>query len=207
MSRDKDVEMKEEHGESSSEKLHEKPCPEIKMSNSALQEELESLRSALEEERKKSEEQEKLAGEYLDHLKRLKAEFDNFRKREMLYRQNFVKTANRDFVLKILPILDDLEKALLEGKKGDLDVNPFYKGVELIYRKFVALLEKEGVKQLAVEGCKFDPKYHEAVSTVSLPEREDYEIVEELRKGYLFHDEVIRPAQVVVNRTSEDKMA
>jgi len=199
--------MTEENRESSPEKLREQSCQEVKEPESALQDEVKSLRSALEEERKKSEEQEKLAGEYLDHLKRLKAEFDNFRKREMLYRQNFVKTANRDFILKILPILDDMEKALAEGKKGNFNADPFYQGVELIYRKFVNLLEKEGVKQLVVEGQKFDPKYHEAMGTVSLPEKEDYEIVEELRKGYLLHDEVIRPAQVIVNRLSEDKMA
>ncbi|MEN3185631.1 MAG: nucleotide exchange factor GrpE [Atribacterota bacterium] len=199
--------MREEHKEPSAGKLNDQPHQEVSMLDNALQSEVESLRSALEEERKKTEEQGKLAEEYLDHLKRLKAEFDNFRKREMLYRQNFVKTANRDLILKILPVLDDMEKALSEGEKGGFGTDPFYQGVELIYRKFLTLLEKEGVRQLLALGQKFDPKYHEAVSTVSLPEREDYEIVEELRKGYLLHDEVMRPAQVVVNRHSEEKMA
>lgn len=199
--------MREENKEPSPERRNDQSHQNASVVDSALQSEVESLRSALEEERKKSEEQGKLAEEYLDHLKRLKAEFDNFRKREMLYRQNFVKTANRDFILKILPVLDDMEKALSEGKKGGLDADPFYQGVELIYRKFLTLLEKEGVEQLVTLGQKFDPKYHEAVSTVFLPEREDYEIVEELRKGYLLHDEVMRPAQVIVNRLSEDKMA
>ncbi|MGQ9473738.1 MAG: nucleotide exchange factor GrpE [Candidatus Caldatribacteriaceae bacterium] len=199
--------MKEEYRESSSEQFDEKPYEEAKDKNSALQDEVERLKVALEEEKKKFEEQEKLVKEYLSDLKRVKADFDNFRKREMVYRQSFVKTANRDLILKVLPILDDMEKALIEGKKGNFDADPFYQGVELIYRKFVNLLEKEGVKQIVVEGRKFDPKYHEAMSIVSIPEREDFEIVEELRKGYLLYEEVLRPAQVKVNRISEDRMA
>lgn len=199
--------MREEHREASSEQVDEKSYEEVKDEKNALQDEVERLKVALEEEKKKSEEQEKLVKEYLSDLKRLKADFDNFRKREMVYRQNFVKTANRDFILKVLPILDDMEKALVEGKRGNFDADLFYQGVELIYRKFVNLLEKEGVKQIVVEGQKFDPKYHEAMSTASIPEREDFEIVEELRKGYLLHEEVLRPAQVKVNRISEDKMA
>ncbi len=198
--------MEEKEKELSSE-FYGQSCPEVKSAEGALQDEVEKLRCALEEEKKKTKEQQKLADEYLDHLKRLKADFDNFRKREMLYRQNFVKTATRDFVVKILPILDDMEKALAEGKRQDLENDPFYQGVELIYKKFVTLLEKEGVKQLVTEGQKFDPKYHEAVTIVSTPGKEDYEVVEELRKGYLFNEEVIRPAQVKVNRISEDKMA
>jgi len=124
----------------------------------------------------------------------------------MLYRQQFVKTANRDLILKLLPVLDDLEKALAEGQKNEVH-EAFLQGVEFIYRKFLGILEKEGVRPIETRGQKFDPKYHEAMMTVSLPDREDFEIVEEIRKGYLYHDEVLRPAQVKVNRILQDRMA
>ncbi|MCS7242307.1 MAG: nucleotide exchange factor GrpE [Candidatus Caldatribacterium sp.] len=172
----------------------------------SLQEEVEKLKTALEEEKRRVSEKEQLISEYLNDLKRVKADFDNFRKREMLYRQQFVKTANRDLILKILPIIDDLEKALFEGQKNEVDVT-FLQGVELIYRKFLSILEKEGVRPVETKGQKFDPKYHEAIATVSLPDHEDFVIVEEVRKGYLYHDEVLRPAQVKVNRISQEKMA
>lgn len=175
-------------------------------SQASLQEEVERLKTALEEEKRRVSEKEQLISEYLNDLKRVKADFDNFRKREMLYRQQFVKTANRDLILKILPIIDDLEKALLEGQKNEVNTT-FLQGVELIYRKFLNVLEKEGVRPIETKGQKFDPKYHEAIATVSLPDQEDFAIVEEVRKGYLYHDEVLRPAQVKVNRISQEKMA
>ncbi len=170
------------------------------------QEEVERLKASLEEQKKIAEEKEKLAKDYLNDLKRVKAEFDNFRKREMIYRQNFLKTANRDLIIKLLPILDDIERALVESKKHG-ETGAIIEGFELIYRKFLTILEKEGVKQIESIGKKFDPKYHEAVATVSDKNREDYEIVEEIRKGYLMNEEVLRPAQVKVNRISEDKFA
>lgn len=170
----------------------------------SLHEEVERLRTALEEEKRRVLEKEQLASEYLNDLKRIKADFDNFRKREMLYRQQFVKTANQDLILKVLPVLDDLEKAMAEGAKNEVDES-FLRGVELIYRKFLGILEREGVRPIETKGQKFDPKYHEAMVVVSLPDREDFEIVEELRRGYLYHDEVLRPAQVKVNRISQGK--
>ncbi|MDK2896482.1 MAG: molecular chaperone GrpE [Candidatus Atribacteria bacterium] len=168
--------------------------------------ELEELRKSLEDEREKVRFKEEEAQNYLNSLKKVKADFDNFRKREMVYRQNFVKKANKGLILELLPILDDLEKALEESRKKEVDP-PFVQGVELIYKKFLGVLEKEGVRPIEAVGQKFDPKYHEAMMVVSLPDREDYEVVEELRKGYLYHDEVIRAAQVKVNKNSQDKLA
>ncbi|WP_438314890.1 nucleotide exchange factor GrpE [Candidatus Caldatribacterium sp. SIUC1] len=198
------MENKEEllHDETS----HEQSIPLQETGEASLQEEIAKLRAALEEEKQKALEKEQLANEYLNDLKRVKADFDNFRKREMLYRQQFVRTANRDLILKLLPVLDDLEKALAEGQKNDVH-EAFLQGVEFIYRKFLGILEKEGVRPIETRGQKFDPKYHEAMMTVSLPDREDFEIVEEIRKGYLYHDEVLRPAQVKVNRILQDRMA
>ncbi|HPU08601.1 MAG TPA: nucleotide exchange factor GrpE [Candidatus Atribacteria bacterium] len=168
--------------------------------------EIEELNSLIEEQKRIIEEKEELISDYLNDLKRLKADFDNFRKRETLFRQDFVKKANRDLISKLLPILDDMERAIREAKAKNID-EAMVQGIELIYRKFLNTLEKEGVKPMETEGQKFDPKYHEAVATVCLPDYEDYEIVEEMRRGYLYQDEVLRPAQVRVNRISEDFIA
>lgn len=168
--------------------------------------EMEELQSLIEEQKKIIEEKEKLITDYLNDLKRLKADFDNFRKRETLFRQDFVKKANRDLILKLLPVLDDMERAMREAKAKEID-EAITQGIELIYRKFLNILQEEGVKPIEVEGQKFDPKYHEAISTVSLPDYYDYEIVEEIRRGYIYQDEVLRPTQVRVNRISKDFMA
>ncbi len=165
-----------------------------------------SLRKVLEEERIAAEESRKLAQEYLESLKRLKADFENFRKREMAYRQNFVQSSNRELILKLLSPLDDLEKALQEKNKQDVD-SSFLNGVDLIYRKLLLLLKNEGVTPIKAVGEKFDPEFHEALMTVSLPDHEDYEVVEEIRRGYRYNDEVLRPSQVKVNRISEEQLA
>ncbi|MBP9015087.1 MAG: nucleotide exchange factor GrpE [Candidatus Atribacteria bacterium] len=168
--------------------------------------EVEELQSLIEEQKKIIEEKEKIIADYLNDLKRLKADFDNFRKRETLFRQDFVKKANRDLISKLLPVLDDMERAIREARAKEID-EAMVQGIELIYRKFLNVLGEEGVKPIEVEGHKFDPKYHEAIATVSLPDYEDYEIVEEIRRGYIYQDEVLRPTQVKVNRISKDFMA
>ncbi len=167
---------------------------------------IKTLRKILEEERRDAEESKKQAQEYLESLKRLKADFDNFRKREMAYRQNFVQNANRDLIFKLLSPLDDLEKALHEKNKKDAD-SVFLHGVDLIYRKLLSLLKDEGVSPIKAVGEKFDPEFHEALMTVSLTDREDFEVVEEIRRGYRYKDEVLRPSQVKVNRVSEEQLA
>lgn len=168
--------------------------------------EIEELRSLVEKQKKIIEEKEKAIKDYLNDLKRLKADFDNFRKRETLFRQDFVKKANRDLIFKLLPILDDMERAIREAKAKEID-EAIVQGIELIYRKFLTILGEEGVKPIETEGQKFDPKYHEAIATVCLPDHDDYKIVEETRRGYFYQDEVLRPAQVRVNRISKDFMA
>jgi len=175
----------------------ETPCSET--------ENIEQLRLKCDEYKTNAEENKIMADEYLNSLKSLKAEFENYRKREMQYRQNFIKSSNKELILKLLPVIDDMDNAIQESKKSDVQ-SSFVEGTELIYRKFLNILDKEGVRQIQTVGEKFDPKYHEALMTVSLPEYEDYAIVEELRKGYMLNDEVIRAAQVSVNRLNKDEL-
>jgi len=162
----------------------------------------EQLRSICEEYRNTAEEYKKKSEEYLKNLKSLKAEFENYRKREMQNKENFIKSSNRDLIIKLLPVIDDMYNSILESKKNEIHQS-FVEGLELIYRKLLNILEKEGVRQISALGEKFDPKYHEALMTISSPDYEDYAIVDELRKGYMLNDEVLRAAQVSVNRWNE----
>ncbi|MCX6089358.1 MAG: nucleotide exchange factor GrpE [Candidatus Atribacteria bacterium] len=193
------VENMVEQSEGMSEKQQEiDQTPHVHSEESGVNDEKKNQQE-FEELQKIAEENRHLAEEYLKNLKALKAEFENSRRREMIYRQNFVKSANKELILEFLPVMDDMEKAIQESKKSEVQ-NIYIEGAELIYRKFLSILEKEGVRQIQTIGGTFDPKYQEAIMTVSLPECKDYEIVEEFRKGYIYHDDVIRAAQVKVNR-------
>lgn len=165
---------------------------------------LEELKNICEEYRNNAEEYQKKSEEYLKNLKSLKAEFENYRKRERQFRDSFIKSSNRDLILKILPVMDDMDNAILESKKNEVHQS-YVEGAELIYRKLLNILEKEGVRQITTLGEKFDPKYHEAMMTISSPDYEDYAIVDELRKGYMLNEEVLRAAQVSVNRWDKNE--
>ena len=165
---------------------------------------LEELKNICEEYRNNAEEYQKKSEEYLKNLKSLKAEFENYRKRERQFRDSFIKSSNRDLILKILPVMDDMDNAILESKKNEVHQS-YVEGAELIYRKLLNILEKEGVRQITPLGEKFDPKYHEAMMTISSPDYEDYAIVDELRKGYMLNEEVLRAAQVSVNRWDKNE--
>jgi len=165
---------------------------------------IEELRRECDEYRSAAEENKRKAEDYLNNLKALKAEFENYRKREMQYRENFVKSSNKELILKFLPIIDDMDNAIQESRKNDVH-SFFLEGAELIYRKFLTILEREGVRQIQSLGEKFDPKYHEALMTITSPDYDDYANVEELRKGYMLNDEVIRAAQVSVNRWDKNE--
>src|SRR5919199_573813 len=132
--------------------------------------------------------------EYLDALQRLQAEFENYRKRAARERDEFATRANERLVKDLLPVLDDLERALEaaaaheEAKLED--------GVRLVHRALTELLAKEGLEEVETNG-KFDPHVHEAL--LSQPsDEEEGSVIEVLQKGYRLGDRVLRPARVVV---------
>lgn len=143
--------------------------------------------------KKELSEKTKLAGNYLEQLKYLQADFDNYKKRVLKEREEFAKCANEDLIKKLLTILDDFERALcLMKNKEDL------KGLELIYKNFLKLLESFTLKKIDAEGKKFDPYYHE----VLLKEKSDKEegiILEEFQKGYLLNGKVVRHSKVKIS--------
>jgi len=139
-----------------------------------------------------------------DQLLRLRADFDNYRKRTEAERARLSKYALEPASLNLLDVLDDMERALASPEHGDEE---WRRGVNLMHQKLLAALEAEGVKSFESLGQEFDPHYHEAVSASSSPDAEVDEVVDEVQKGYMLHDRVIRHAKVVVVIPPEEKMS
>jgi molecular chaperone GrpE len=143
---------------------------------------------------KKLAEAEAKAEEHLDDLKRLAAEFDNYRKRAARDQEALVARAAERLVKELLPVLDDLERAL-EAAEAHEEAK-LEEGVALVQRSLADALSREGLEEIPTEGA-FDPHVHEAL--LSQPsEAEEGTVIEVLQKGYRLGDRVLRPARVVV---------
>jgi molecular chaperone GrpE len=129
-----------------------------------------------------------------DKLLRVAADFENYKKRAARERAEYVTHANERLVKELLPILDDLERAL--DAVGDHQEATVEEGVRLVHRSLASLLERNGVKQIGTEG-KFDPHVHEAL--LSQPsDAEEGSVIDVVQKGYTIGDRVVRPARVVI---------
>lgn len=166
------------------------------------QKELSFLRKEFGEQQKELGSIDKEADQYLDHLKRLKAEFDNYRKRNLKEQGRKVTLFSEDLIKQFLPIVDDLERALDTVKRAK-DLTDFVQGVEIIFNQLSHTLKKQGLEQIRAKGEPFDPHLHEAIIKVELDEYADNVIVEEMRKGYKLKDRVLRPTMVKVNKRSD----
>lgn len=129
-----------------------------------------------------------------DRLKRVAAEFDNYKKRSAKEREAMHSSILSDIVSNFLPILDNLEKAL-EAKTEDEN---YKQGIELVLKQFKDVLVANGVKEIEAVGKTFDPELHEAVSSVIDENLGEKEIKEEYRKGYIIGNKVIRHSMVIV---------
>jgi molecular chaperone GrpE len=138
-----------------------------------------------------------------DQLKRVAADFDNFRKRAARERSELVALANERLVKELLPVLDDLERALVAADEHE--EAKLTEGVTLVHRSLAQLLEREGLKEIETDG-KFDPHVHEAL--LSQPSDEDEgAVIDVLQKGYRLGDRVLRPARVVIAAPRPDQGA
>ncbi len=137
------------------------------------------------------------AAEAQDRYLRTLAEFENFRRRTGREREEWRRQSQEELLREILPVLDNFDRALAAPPTGDTD-RGFRTGVELIHRNFLAALERVGVRPFTAVGQPFDPARHEAVARVERSDVEDHTVVSEALRGYLHHDRVLRPAQVVV---------
>jgi molecular chaperone GrpE len=143
------------------------------------------------------------AKENWDKYLRLQADFENTRKRLEKDKQEFVKFANEGIIIELLNVLDDLERSVELAQNQHQDVNNFLKGVEIILAHLYDLLKKYGVRPIETEGKIFDPHYHEALMQVEAKDVPEHAIVEELQKGYMLNDRVIRTAKVKVSKKTE----
>ena len=151
-----------------------------------------SLRQALAEEKARAE-------SHLANWQRAQADFINFKRRSEQERDERTKFANATLVLNLLPVVDDLERALA-SVPTKLAGMTWVDGIRLIYRKLQAILEAQGLSEIKAAGEPFDPYVHEATMH---GEGEEGIVVEELQKGYKLHDRVIRPTMVVVGKGKE----
>ena len=136
--------------------------------------------------------------EQKDKYLRLSAEFDNYRKRTMKEKAELIKNGGEKAIAAVLPILDDLERALANMQQAD-DVKAMYEGIDLIYQKFLKNLNQEGLEKMSPIGEAFDTDFHEAVALIPAQEEEQKgKVLDCVQTGYKLNDKVIRHAKVVV---------
>ncbi len=175
--------------EAPEEKLAEEAPPEEVLSEEPLEitpEEVSMLADELEAARRERD-------EYLDDMRRMKAEMENSRKRLERERTRYVQVASERLVGELLPVLDNLERAL--EAQGDVR-----EGVRATRDQLVAVLAREGLAQIHSDGESFDPAVHEAVMSMPSDEHEEDTVVQTLEPGYMLNDRTIRPAKVIVSK-------
>ena len=155
--------------------------------NEQAEVEIEALQKQLEEALAK-------AAENLDGWQRAQAEFINYKNRIQRDREMDYRSMKADILRKVLPVLDDMERALANRPEGDSWAN----GMELIVRKFQNILDAEGVKRIEAAGQPFDPNFHEAISSEPNEDVESGHVIDVVENGYMLGERVIRPARVRV---------
>ncbi len=161
----------------------------------AAPDDLDALRKELDEAAGKAE-------EYLDLLKRTRADFTNYRRRVEEEQAQRARDANLGLVMKLLPVLDDFERALASASPEELQ-SSWGQGVQLIERSLRAVLAGEDVQKIDAEGAEFSPWEHEAIGRVSSVDVPEGHVVHVVRPGYRRGDRIVRPAQVVVAQPPE----
>ncbi|MFV1950443.1 MAG: nucleotide exchange factor GrpE [Nitrospinota bacterium] len=151
---------------------------------------------------KELEEKKKEAESNLDKLLRLHAEFENYKKRISKERIEFAKFVNENLLKELLPVLDNLERAV-NSAKNDKVFDSLKEGVDMTLKQFTGVLEKAGLKEITSIGETFDPNRHEALLMIESDEHEKNTIVEEHQKGYLLNNRVLRPSKVVVSKKNK----
>jgi molecular chaperone GrpE len=163
-----------------------KPAPEDEgVSLAELEEQLQQARQQAEEAHQK--------------LLRTQADFDNYRKRVRKEKEDQAKFAAQPLVEKLLPVLDNFERALAAAGAENEETESLLKGIQMVYDQLQQALEQEGVTVIPTAGETFDPHIHEAVMQVQEEGYDSGVVVEELQKGYLLNERVVRPAMVKVN--------
>ncbi|MFB9325507.1 nucleotide exchange factor GrpE [Paenibacillus aurantiacus] len=129
---------------------------------------------------------------------RAQADFDNFRRRTQKEKEDLARYASEQLIKQLLPVVDNFGRALEASKNGG-DAESFAKGVDMIFRQLEQTLESEGLKTMETVGQPFNPDFHQAIMQVESDEHEEGIVVEEVQKGYVLKDRVLRPAMVKVS--------
>lgn len=147
------------------------------------------------------------AKESYDRFLRVSAEFDNYKKRVIRETAEFKKFANETLIREILPIIDNLERAIESSATDAETKNGLVEGVDMTLREMLKVFEKFDVKPIAAIGKTFDPCFHQAVTQEKSDDHPDNTVIRELQKGYTMHDRLIRPAMVIVSSAKTDNEA
>ena len=147
-------------------------------------------------EEKKTKEQEKIE-ELENRVKRQLAEFENFRKRTDKEKEQMFETGAKSVLEKILPVVDNFERGL-SNIKPEEESDPHMEGMRMIYKQLMGELEKLEVKPIEAVGCEFNPDFHNAIMQVASDEYESGFVAQELQKGYMYRDSVLRHSMVAV---------
>lgn len=142
------------------------------------------------------------AVENWDRLLRTTADFDNFKKRATREKQDAIKYANENLLEKLLPVLDNFEMAIAAARNTEGETaRALHQGVDMVLQQFKQVLKDSGLEEVdASEGVAFNPNVHEAIATQESPKYPEGHVLQQMRKGYLLRDRLIRPASVVVSK-------
>ena len=165
---------------------------------------LKNAEEELSETRKLVQEKDNFSNEYLKHLERLQADFENYKKRQEKKQKEFIEFANERLINNLLSVIDNLERAL-DSTKNEKDTKAIKEGINNTLKEFRNILQKEGVKPMQSIGHRFDPYKHEAVMRIETDKYSEDTVTEEFLKGYYIKSKVLRPAMVKVAVLTKEK--
>ncbi len=193
---------KKNHNQTGSEKVDSESSLETLGEELQLHLEEERKKKELEELKKKVEEKERETKEHYDRLLRVAADFDNYKKRAIKEKEDWIKFASEDLIKAVLPFIDNLERAVKHSEKTE-DFKGLVEGIRLTIQQLLQTLNKFGVSRIESLGKPFNPAVHEAMLLVDTDQHKPDHVVEEFQKGYLLNDRLLRPATVSVSKPPE----
>lgn len=191
--------MTEQEKETLTEEVHAEAEAQEEVQQEAADAELDAEGAAEETEEQNAE---KLAGELADlnqRFLRVAADFENYKRRTAQEKDDLLKYSNAKLIGELLPVLDNFQLAL-KNSGNSPEVQNMVKGMEMIYRQMLQVLEQAGMSKIEAVGQPFDPKLHEAIMQVEDDSVPEDTVVEELRAGYMLKERVIRPSMVKVSK-------
>lgn len=182
------------HKKDEKDKKHEETKNEEKQETVSAQSELTELEQKIESLEKQIE-------EYKDKLLRKAAEFENYKRRSENEQLNLINYSGENLIIKLLPVIDDFERSL-QHMENVKDVESIKNGIKLVYDKLLKILEDQGVKKIEAIGKPFDVDFHEALMQKKDDNVPAHTVLDELEKGYIYKDRVIRHTKVIVSEDS-----